>query len=240
MKEMGYYELFPLGDSGITVKLGQEINQTTHERVKALSRFLEQSPFPGMIEYVPGFTTVTIFYDPILFYDPQNSKFPYERVVSILTPLLSQLPKGESRKSRVIKIPVCYGEELGRDLEDVATFHGLTPQEVIRLHTEPEYLVYMIGFAPGFPYLGGMNEQIATPRRDTPRLVIPAGSVGIGGKQTGVYPIESPGGWQLIGRTPLQLFQPCQDPPSLLRAGDRIRFYPISKEEYDNWEETAR
>jgi inhibitor of KinA len=237
MTGMGNFDFFPLGDSGITVKLGQEISQITHERVKALCGYLEQSPFSGMVEYVPGFTTVTIFYDPISLFDPKIGEIPYERAVSILTPILSQLSKGEPTKTRVIEVPVCYGGELGCDLEDVAIYHELTPQEVIRLHTEPEYLVYMIGFAPGFPYLGGMNEQIATPRRSTPRLIIPAGSVGIGGKQTGIYPIESPGGWHLIGRTPLLLFQPCQDPPSLLRAGDRIRFYPISKDEYDNWEE---
>lgn len=132
----------------------------------------------------------------------------------------------------VIEIPVCYGEEFGPDLEFVANHNGLTPEEVIRIHSSAEYLVYMVGFAPGFPYLGGMPEAIAAPRRPSPRLAIPAGSVGIAGKQTGVYPIETPGGWQIIGRTPIALFVPDSNPPTILASGDRICFRPISRQEY--------
>jgi inhibitor of KinA len=133
---------------------------------------------------------------------------------------------------RTVSIPVCYGGEYGPDLEYVARHHNLTPEEVISIHSEGEYLAYMIGFAPGFPFLGGLSEKIATPRRPSPRTSIPAGSVGIAGMQTGVYPISTPGGWQLIGQTPVKLFLPKQNPPSLLQAGDIVKFEPISKEEY--------
>ena len=135
---------------------------------------------------------------------------------------------------------MCYGGEYGPDLEEVARHNGLSVDEVIALHSGGEYLVYMIGFAPGFPYLGGMSERIAMPRRSSPRAQIPVGSVGIAGMQTGVYPIETPGGWQLIGRTPLALFRPEENPPSLLQAGNKVRFRPISADEFAAWKEGAR
>ncbi len=134
---------------------------------------------------------------------------------------------------RRVEIPVCYGGELGPDLDDVARTHGLAPEEVIRLHADADYLVYMIGFMPGFAYLGGLPERIATPRRKTPRTAVPAGTVGIGGRQTGVYPLVSPGGWNLIGRTPVKIFDIKRDEPTLLSTGDRVRFRPISRSEFD-------
>ncbi|MGV3465566.1 MAG: 5-oxoprolinase subunit PxpB, partial [Heyndrickxia sp.] len=139
-------------------------------------------------------------------------------------------------ESRVVEIPVCYGGDFGPDLETVASMNGLSTEEVIQIHSSAEYTVYMIGFAPGFPYLGGMSEKIATPRLPSPRLKIPERTVGIAGNQTGVYPIETPGGWQLIGRTPIKLFRPQDEVPSLLHAGDKVRFKPISYEEYVEWE----
>ncbi|HET6872400.1 MAG TPA: 5-oxoprolinase subunit PxpB, partial [Sporolactobacillaceae bacterium] len=134
--------------------------------------------------------------------------------------------------AHTVNIPVCYGGEWGPDLDHVAAVNGLSPEEVIRIHSEGVYLVHMIGFAPGFPYLGGLSKEISTPRRETPRLVIPKGSVGIAGDQTGVYPLETPGGWQLIGRTPINLFNPNSETPSLLKAGDFVRFVPISPSEW--------
>jgi inhibitor of KinA len=131
-----------------------------------------------------------------------------------------------------VDIPVCYGGDYGPDLDAVSFHTGLSTEEVVAIHGEPDYLVYMIGFAPGFPYLGGMSERLASPRRESPRAKIPPGSVGIAGSQTGVYPIETPGGWQLIGRTPLRLFRPERDEPSLLRTGDRVRFHAIERAEY--------
>lgn len=232
---MKNYEFFPLGDSGVIVQMGEEINEKTHEKVNSLCRYLEEHPFAGMVEYVPGFTTVAVFYDPVVLYHLQTNTFPYEWVLVQLKKILSQLSIGERSESRIIEIPVCYGGEFGPDLENVSQYNGLTQEDVIRIHCQPEYLVYMIGFAPGFPYLGGMDERIATPRRSSPRVKIHAGSVGIGGKQTGIYPIESPGGWQLIGKTPVKLFRLDEEAPSLLRAGDFIRFRPITREKYDDW-----
>src|SRR5204863_3793292 len=161
-------------------------------------------------------TTLAIYYDPLQTTAPE------------LTKQIRGLAVDDNRSNqddqRVIEIPVCYGGEFGSDLGFVAKNASLTTQEVIELHSAADYLVHMIGFAPGFPYLGGMSPKIAVPRRSTPRLKIPAGSVGIAGDQTGIYPLETPGGWQLIGRTPLPLFRPEQVPPTLLQAGDVVRF----------------
>ncbi|WNC17425.1 5-oxoprolinase subunit PxpB [Brevibacillus brevis] len=236
---MQYHEFFPLGDSGVVVKLGTTIDQHTHESVKKLSVCLQEEPFPGMVEIVPGFTTVSIYYDPLALYDPKSEQTPYEKVVGLLGEIISRTQKGKAREPRLVEIPVCYGGEYGPDLEEVARHNGLAPDEVVRIHSEQKYLVYMIGFAPGFPYLGGLDERIATPRRTAPRTAIPKGSVGIGGSQTGIYPIVSPGGWNIIGRTAVPLFRPEQQPPSLLRAGDFVRFLPVSPEEYDARREMA-
>ena len=164
------------------------------------------------------------------------SRHAFQAAETILRNILPQVNFSGGAHLRTVRIPVCYGGELGPDLGEVAAFHRLSPQQVIDIHTGGEYLVYMIGFAPGFPYVGGMSNKIATPRRKMPRLAIPAGSVGIAGEQTGVYPLETPGGWQLIGRTPLSLFNPqAKSAPSLLQAGDRIEFYAISRQEYESY-----
>jgi inhibitor of KinA len=139
-----------------------------------------------------------------------------------------ELPPG-----RLVEIPVCYGGELGEDLEEVARRHGLTPEEFATIHASTDYRVYLLGFVPGFAYLGNLDSRIATPRRDTPRPHVPAGSVAIGGDQTGVYPLETPGGWHLVGRTPVRMFTPETEPPCLLGAGDSVRFVPISRAEFD-------
>ncbi|WP_027416359.1 5-oxoprolinase subunit PxpB [Aneurinibacillus terranovensis] len=237
-------EFFPLGDSAVVIQVGDSIDETVHHKVRILSAYLEDHPFPGMIEYVPAFTTVTVFYDPVRFCDSvchskpvgnQLHPSPYTRVCALLEQMLMNLDNKSNEQQRTVQIPVCYGGEFGPDLEDVAEMNGLTTDEVIAIHSGNEYLVYMIGFAPGFPYLGGMSERIAAARRSSPRMVIPAGSVGIAGMQTGVYPIETPGGWQVIGRTPVGLFKPDEHPPTLLRAGDRIRFHPVTREEYERW-----
>ena len=226
------YRLYPLGDSGIVVSFGDEINFGIHKRIQQFTEVLEQSLCKGMIEYVPAFATVTIYYDPWIMSE-KGRRNPYTAISTYIEELLFRQEEKSEAVARQIEIPVCYGGKYGPDLERVAAFHSLTPDEVISIHTNGEYLVYMIGFAPGFPYLGGMSEEIATPRKESPRNSIPKGSVGIAGMQTGVYPIETPGGWQLIGRTPLTLFNPEKDSPSLLQAGDRIRFVSISETEYE-------
>ncbi|MBE6184535.1 5-oxoprolinase subunit PxpB [Bacillus ginsengihumi] len=224
------YQLYPLGDQAIVIEVGNDINIETHRYIQFISNYLDESPPDWMIEYVPAYTTVTIFYNPLAIH--QHTVFPYTYVCKELHHILSTLTIDSSPKHRIVEIPVCYGGEFGPDLAYVAEINGLTPEEVIDIHSSGDYLVYMIGFAPGFPYIGGMSEKIAAPRRKSPRLTIPERSVGIAGKQTGVYPIETPGGWQLIGRTPIKLFRPKGVSPSLLKAGDSIRFKPISHEEY--------
>ena len=218
----------PLGDQAIVIELGQEINEQTEQQVRKMSALLESRPPQWMIEYIPAFTTVSIFYNPILA--------TYESVKTQLAQLLTRLDENLPVKSRTIEIPVCYGGEFGPDLEFVAQYNKLTPREVIEIHTAGTYSVHMIGFAPGFPFIGGMSEKIAAPRRESPRLRIPERTVGIAGIQTGVYPIETPGGWQLIGRTPLRLFRPDHDIPSLLRAGDKVVFREITPKDYYAWE----
>jgi len=231
---MNEIQFYPLGDAAITVQLGTSADIEVHNKVRGLVKYLEDHPLPGMIELVPGFTTVTVFYNPIeLSYLGQAAQ-PYEQIRSALEKIVINSYM-VSEEAKVITIPVCYGGEFGPDLQEVAEFTGMTPEEVIALHADSSYTVYMIGFAPGFPYLGGMSEKLAVPRRSSPRLHIAEGSVGIGGKQTGIYPLASPGGWQIIGRTPLRLFHPLREQPSLLQAGDIIRFQPILREEYEAW-----
>lgn len=221
------YHLHPLGERGILIEFGSQIDPKIQQQVQLVSSFLEKNQPEWMIEYIPAFATITILY--------RVTAFTYREVCQEVVSLLEHINPASPHQQRVVQIPVCYGGELGPDLDFVATHNQLTVDEVIHKHTSGSYLVYMIGFAPGFPYLGGMSEKIAAPRKQSPRLRIPAGSVGIAGMQTGIYPIETPGGWQLIGRTPVELFQPNREEPCLLKPGDRIRFYPISFQEYHEW-----
>ena len=235
-----------LGDTAIIIQFGSEITPEIHAKVKAFTNVLEEKPFYGFIECVPAFTSVTVYYDPFLVLQNRklsdgttNTESVSQLVSSYLKGVTKKLLLEEVNQSRKIEIPVCYGGEYGPDLEAVASYHDLTVNEVIKIHSEKEYAVYMIGFAPGFPYLGGMSEKIATPRKSTPRLTIPEGAVGIAGKQTGIYPISTPGGWQIIGRTPYSLFNASKYPPSLLQSGDVIKFVPITTTEYENYKETS-
>lgn len=221
-------EFLPLGDSAVVVRLGQEIEPASQRSVRQFMRALEADSVPGLIECVPAFTSVTVFYNAL--------DTSYENLVHHLQRVHQQSVEEISEAPKVVEVPVCYGGAYGPDLAFVAEHNGLSESEVIRIHASAPYLVYMIGFAPGFPYLGGVPPTIATPRRKSPRLSIPPGSVGIAGTQTGVYPISTPGGWQLIGRTPLSLFQPQHNPPTLLNSGDLVQFLPISKAQYERWE----
>lgn len=218
------YSFSPLGDQAIVIEIGNEINEQVQNNVRVISSLLETHAPGWMMEFIPAFTTVSVFYNPLLIL--------YNEAETELTALLEKASEMKAPLSRTIEIPVCYGGEFGPDLEFVAQHNGLSPEEVIRIHIEGTYTVHMIGFAPGFPYLGGLSEKISAPRKDSPRPRIPERSVGIAGNQTGIYPISTPGGWQLIGRTPLPLFLPEQEIPSLLRAGDTIIFRQITEEEY--------
>jgi len=227
------YRIHHFGDNAIMIELGNEINPKILDKITLISNFLDSQQLDWLIEYIPAYTTITIFYDPFKLVATDGTCIsPFQLVADVITQLLGRLPKKKNTENRLVEIPVCYGGEYGPDLTEVAAVNGLSIEEVIRIHSSAEYLVYMIGFAPGFPYIGGMSEKIATPRKATPRLKIPAGSVGIAGKQTGVYPLETPGGWQLIGRTPVRLFDPDKESPSLLKTGDKIRFKPITPEAF--------
>jgi KipI family sensor histidine kinase inhibitor len=215
--------MFPIfsacGDAALLVTLGDRIDLSLNRRVRALARRLGEAPRPGLVSTVPGYTTLLVHYDPLLL--------DYEAALEWV--------KGETRRvqeggdddlppPRRVDVPTFYGGERGPDLDFVAAHCGLSAAEVVRRHTARDYPVYLIGFAPGFPYLGGMDESIAAPRLPTPRLRVPAGSVGIAGAQTGIYSVDSPGGWRLIGWTPLKLWDPAHTPASLLAPGDVVRF----------------
>lgn len=230
--DISHIQLFPLGDSALVVQFGDVISEKIHRQVRAFAEYVEAHPFYGFVEQAPAYTTVTIYYNPWLT-SLKGKVNPYETVVELVEEMLKKLTtSAKAVKKNIIEIPVCYGGDLGPDLPFVAEQAGLTIEEVVALHAAPKYLVYMIGFAPGFPYLGGLDRRIAAPRKATPRPRIPAGSVGIAGQQTGVYPMETPGGWQLIGRTPFQLFNANREDPSLLQMGEYVQFVPISQEEF--------
>lgn len=218
----------PCGDQAVTVEWGSTIDEHINRQVHAFARKVEALSHPAITEVVPTYRSATVHYRPEVF--------SYEELKQLLAPL-AQGSAEEAEELPVVEIPVCYGGEYGPDLEEVAQHCSLTPEEVIARHTAPTYRIYMLGFTPGFPYLGGMDPSIAAPRRKEPRIHIPAGSVGIAGEQTGVYPIVSPGGWQLIGRTPLRLFDPQREQPILLSAGAGIRFVPIDEETFRKMEE---
>jgi inhibitor of KinA len=221
----------PLGDRAVTITVGDSIDEATHRRVRATSRALADGSLAAVTDIVPAFASVTVHYDPARVRGDATLSV-YTRIVAQLRAALDGIRVEDLPAPRLVEIPVCYGGEMGPDLDDVATLHGLTTDEIVRIHAEGDYLVYMVGFMPGFAYLGGLSDRIATPRRSSPRTAVPAGMVGIGGQQTGVYPMESPGGWNLIGKTPLVIFDITRDEPTLLATGDRVRFVPITPGEY--------
>ena len=216
--------ILTVGDCAVSVEFGQEISLEINHKVMALKRVLEREPIRGIVELIPTYCSLLIQYDPM--------DLRYGQLRDRLEALVTQLDEVEMPPKQVVEIPVAYGGEYGPDLGEVARAHNISEEEVIKLHSEPEYPIYMLGFVAGFPYLGGMNKAIATPRKKSPRLKIEAGSVGIAGEQTGIYSVESPGGWQIIGRTPLKLYDVNRNEPVLLKAGQYIKFKPITKEEF--------
>jgi len=215
----------PFGDSALIVEFGDVISLEINRKVVALNEAILKAKIQGIEELVPTYRSLLVRYNPL--------KTTYEQLVFCIKDVEKRLRKSQIKvKGKKIIIPVVYGEEYGPDLTYVAQYHNLTEEQVIKLHSEKEYKVYMIGFVAGFPYLGEVVDDIATPRLETPRLKVPAGSVGIAEKQTGIYPCEAPGGWRIIGRTPLKLFNPMQQPPALLKPGDTVKFKPISEKEF--------
>lgn len=211
----------PVSDRALIVEFGNSINRIINRRVHALNQIITNLHVQGVQECVPTYCSLLIYYDP--------SKISYENLVYQLKDLELNIHEFDFPVKKVIEVPVVYGDNFGPDLNYVAEFHDLSEEEVIKIHTEREYTVYMIGFVAGFPYLGEVSNAIATPRMETPRLQVPAGSVGIAGNQTGIYPCRSPGGWRIIGRTYQILFDPHKNPPSLLSPGDIIRLKSVEK-----------
>lgn len=209
-------KIVPLGDAALLVQLGDEINVEINHRVQTLAALIDSAPLDGVIETVPAYSTLLIHYDPLVLTDSQIRTWVRTKLV--------HMDETESRKPRQIEVPLRYGGEYGPDLESVAAYHGLHPADVIRIHSEKPYVIYMMGFTPGFPYMGKLHDAIATPRLETPRKHVPAGTVAIAGSQTGIYPVDSPGGWRLIGWTSLQLFDPKSESPFLFSPGDEVRF----------------
>jgi len=208
--------IVPLGDSALLVQFGDEIDIVINQRVHALATLLNTSRFEGIIEMVPAYATLLVDYDPLILSFAQIADYLREKITQIID--------NESRKWRQVEVPVRYGGEYGIDLESVATYCQLSIEDVIRIHSQKTYTVFMMGFTPGFPYLGKLDEAIVVPRLESPRKHVPAGTVAIAGSQTGIYPIDSPGGWQQIGWTPLNLFNPESERPFLFSPGDEVRF----------------
>lgn len=216
----------PVGDKALLVEFGNAIDITINYKVLALRDAISRSKLLGVEECIPTYRSLLVYYDPL--------KVSYERLVFQIKDFEYRLDEfGSKIKRRTIVVPTSYGGVHGPDLSYVAEYNHLTEKEVVRIHSEKEYPVYMVGFIAGFPYLEKVADEIATPRLETPRLKVPAGSVGIAGKQTGIYTRESPGGWRLIGRTPLKLFDSSWSPPALLQPGDIVKFKPISEEEFE-------
>lgn len=228
-------QIVPFGDRAVRLIFGDRIDPDVQKEISRFMRVLDDHPFPGYIENVPAYTNVAVYYDPLeVIRCGRAGAAAQEQVRERLLSMQSEINDGtvQEEDRRTVHIPVCYGGAFGPDLKAVAAYHHLSADEVIARHSAPHYLVYMLGFAPGFPFLGGLPAELETPRRAEPRLRIAAGSVGIAGKQTGAYPLDSPGGWQIIGRTPVPLFTPESDPPTLLSAGNLVKFDPVSEEEY--------
>lgn len=211
-------------DQTLLVSFGTEIRLEVNEQVRRLLRLLEEEPIPGVVNLHPAYCSVLIRFDPLAL--------SHRELERVLRARLAEAAHISLPAPRLVEIPVCYGGEFGPDLEGVAQMHGLSIEEVVSIHSGAKYHVYCLGFVPGFGYLGGLPDEIATPRVDSPRKVVTPGSVGIGGNQSGVYPFPTPGGWRLIGRTPLTMFDESRTPMSLLSLGDEVRFRAITMDEF--------
>ena len=226
---MNGVELFYAGEQGLVVEFGKEVNKTINSKVHKLAKGLMAKANKAILEIVPTYRSLLVYFDPL-------SMKREELITQIEDLLISEtqaLQSGEEKEiANIVHIPVCYQDEFAPDLKFVAEYNGISADEVVGIHSSTPYLVYMLGFTPGFPYLGGMSPRIAAPRLDKPRVQIPAGSVGIAGSQTGFYPIESPGGWRLIGRTPIKAFNSAVANSFLFSAGDYLQFKPISVDEF--------
>jgi KipI family sensor histidine kinase inhibitor len=222
-------QFYLMGDRGLLLEFGDEISSEANEKVRRMTLAIQAASMEGIVETVPTYRSLLILYNPLIL-----STHEMKKRLQKIEEGLRQTPFPEPKLTR---IAVLYGGSYGPDLEEVAKYHQISPEEVVRLHCGKPYFIYMIGFMPGFPYMGELPQELVTPRLKTPRLLVPAGSVAIAQRQTGIYPMESPGGWQILGRTPVKLFDPEKNPPALLQTGDLVQFYPITEKEYNEWSE---
>lgn len=234
MSELPAYKILPLGDTALVIDFGNIVSHSLNDRIISLFKNLQKNPLEFMTEAVPAYSSLAVYYDIVR----ARKKIPEEKTVfDWMKNEVRQFLENEKTdtvfEKRVVKIPVCYEKEFATDMDWISEKLKLSPEEVIQLHTSKSYRVYMLGFLPGFAYLGEVDDKIVLPRKPQPQHVI-AGSVGIAGKQTGVYPFDSPGGWQIIGRSPLKFFNKEKKEPTLVNAGDTIEFYSITKDEFND------
>ena len=222
---MSAYRIVPAGESALIVEFEERIDPGINARAIACAGAIQAARLAGVRDVVPTFRSVAIYFDPL--------RTDSDALIACLEREAARPPAPVSSARAPVRIPVCYGGELGPDLADVASFARMTEADVVRAHVAATYRVFMLGFVPGFAYLGTVDGRIAMPRRSTPRVRVPPGSVGIAGAQTGVYPAETPGGWRLIGRSPVKPFDPAREDPFLMQAGDAVQFYAIERDEYD-------
>lgn len=229
------YRIFPLGDAALIADFGNVINEDINRKVLALFHHLRRNPLPGMIETVPAYSSLTIYYDIYTIYKSFSNSMPaYDFMAGQLTEAMKKVIPGNDFTAATHTLPVCYDPEYAPDASSIASQYKIPVEEIMRLHTSHVYRVFMLGFLPGFPYMGEVDEKIAIPRKSQP-VNVAAGSIGIAGRQTGIYSLASPGGWHIIGRTPVKLFDTEKEEPALLKAGDNVRFIPISKNEFENY-----
>ena len=236
MPELNTYRIFSLGDCAITLDFGNTINEAINKEIIARFNQLTEHPLPGMIEVVPAYSSLTVYYDVFqLRKQVPAGQTVCEWITGQLEIRMESLLPENNFSSKIITIPVCYEKEFAPDIEEMARVKNIPVAEVIQIHTSKTYRVYMLGFLPGFAYMGEVEKKIEMPRKLQPVKKVEAGSIGIAGRQTGIYPLASPGGWQIIGRTPLKLFDATKKEPTLLKAGDRVQFISISKNEFENY-----
>jgi len=226
------YSIFPLGDSALTIDFGNIISEDINKKVLQLFHHLRTVSDETIIDVVPAYSSLTVYYDVAFFHDPAKTAF--ESMADILEQLFSKTSTVTEQKTSYFEIPVCYSKKFGMDIDYLSQKNDLSLNEIIHIHTSKTYKVFMLGFLPGFTYMGEVDDRIAIERKPSP-VKLSAGAVGIAGKQTGIYPLESPGGWQIIGRTPVQVFKKDENKPVLFQPGDEVKFYSITEHEFENY-----
>ncbi|MBS1609952.1 MAG: 5-oxoprolinase subunit PxpB [Bacteroidetes bacterium] len=236
MTQLPDYTIFPLGDAALTIDFGNSIDEAINHKVVGLFHSLKQNFLPGIIELVPAYSSLTVYYD-VLEVKKNSPQYQtaFEALSNQLPEKLKEPISNTIINDELIRIPVCYDPEFALDMGELTATKKINAEEVIRIHTAQEYTVYMLGFLPGFTYMAKVDDAISIPRKVTPRINVEAGSVGIAGYQTGIYPLPSPGGWQIIGRTPLRLFNAGSESFTLLKPGNKVQFYSISKDEFNSY-----